>query len=831
MRRLAALLLSVTALGGCKFDPYCLNCQDQGSSDAHAVLLDLSSPDGSRDGSMDHGVSTDMSMGGVCAPTNGGIEICDHLDNNCDGVVDNVTEDKLTDPNNCGACFHVCDYVAQHQFGICVGGFDGGVPTCEAGGCIPGWVQLPGHASCDYACTVSNGGGEICDGKDNDCNGKIDDPFTNTWDASGNPNYDKDTSHCGSCAGACTLTGAISQCTPGTNGKGTCTVQSCINTPGVDTWRHNPKAGDINTTGCEYHCPSPSTTAGDCDASPSSCTFPAEACNGIDDDCDFAIDDNLGPAQGVGVACGENCPNGLLKNCVGQCSAGLTHCTNGVMVCVGSTGPKPEICDGYDNDCNGVTDDSFGYPSYNTDPNNCGKCGHVCNLANAINKCVTDTSIDSTGMGVCEVYACKPNYYYALKQSKAGDPYGTCTGGPPGPENGPSGVGCYYACPNPPGAEVCDGKDNDCNGCVDDVSTVPTGFCATQGVCAAGGVKMVCGGSGGWKCDYSGVPYADYDPVSGALLPAEKECDGRDNNCNGVTDLDGFGSLGKTCNAGQGVCQTAGKVGCDPNNVSRTACLDSTSGLYLQPNAAAATDELCNGKDDDCNGQTDERADYTVGSTTFHGWRDPMTKITVAGKAVYVYDYEASRVDATVSSQGGNSARACANLDVIPWSNVTETQAQAACAAITDSAGRPMRLCTAQEWQVACEGPLPPGGGVSAYSYSTNPTTYKPQICNDHSAAGSGVWATGTATNAATSSGEFCYTDWSTAGHIYDLSGNLFEWTSTTVVTGGVTYYGIRGGAYSSPSGGITCEFNFDIAQASFYNNDLGFRCCADNAP
>src|SRR6185436_7477577 len=140
---------------------------------------------------------SDLSDGG-CLPTNGGVEICDGKDNDCNGQIDdNVDPARLqNDPKNCGACGNSCDFTAQHQFGACDD--SSGTPTCVPTGCIPGFVDVdPNTPGCEYACIPS--GSEICDGVDNDCNGTIDDPFTTTHDAAGKPIYDGDIHNCGAC--------------------------------------------------------------------------------------------------------------------------------------------------------------------------------------------------------------------------------------------------------------------------------------------------------------------------------------------------------------------------------------------------------------------------------------------------------------------------------------------------------------------------------------------------------------------------------------------------------------------------------------------------------
>src|SRR5690606_41134632 len=61
-----------------------------------------------------------------------------------------------------------------------------------------------------------------------------------------------------------------------------------------------------------------------------------------DDDCNGIVDD--GNPEG-GAACGTD---------TGECSIGAEVCRGGVLVCEGATGPRVEICNGRDDDCDGI---------------------------------------------------------------------------------------------------------------------------------------------------------------------------------------------------------------------------------------------------------------------------------------------------------------------------------------------------------------------------------------------------------------------------------------------------------------------------------------------
>ena len=661
------------------------------------------------------GPGTDANQVNPCTPT---AELCDALDNDCDQLVDEDF-DFLSDNEHCGGCNQPCN--RPNRPGSCANG------QCE-GECDQGYHDINGGAEgndadgCEYGCRPTNNSVEICDRRDNDCNGSVDE----TFDLSGS------IQHCGGCNKPCAVLNATPVCS-----SGNCTYTAC-----------NDGFADVLDTipGCEYTCPVLPTKP--------------EECNNVDDDCDGAIDED--DPEGGGT-CGTD---------VGECEFGTVHCVFGQLVCQGGKGPSFELCDGRDNDCDGegVGGVDEGFDKQN-DPRFCGASCTRCNLPNAIEGCVG---------GECVVRACLSGW-----ADRDGD-----------------GPGCGTACPSLT-PEVCDGVDNDCDGLVDgaDPSLIaPPNFCITSGAC--GNAAPVCGPAGlaadgcdqavRWRCVYQAPAEVD---SCGNLVAQERLCDGVDGDCDGVAD-DSYPMAGTPCaeEGAQGVCQGTGTFVCNSSH-DDVRCEITTPGT-------TATAEVCDNLDNDCDGHVD------VGAP------DDMVHVVGGGLDFYIYAYEAARPDATATSVGTANQRSCTKLGMQPWRNVSWSEADTACRA----AGR--RLCSEPEWQQACQ-----GVASNPYPYGA---TYLPAGCNGKDYSPDCVTPDqDTVQRSGRDYGCPSSAACRTPTGIYDLSGNLKEWTGTQVSSSPARYR-VRGGAYDSIADGLTCQFSFVAAETDYRYGNLGFRCCSD---
>ncbi len=161
--------------------------------------------------------------------------------------------------------------------------------------------------------------------------------------------------------------------------------------------------------------------------------------------------------------------------------------------------------------------------------------------------------------------------------------------------------------------------------------------------------------------------------------------------------------------------------------------------------------------------------------------------------------YEASRPDATDTYPGSDSSVARSVQGVIPWEVPDNATAETACQA----AGK--RLCTPDEWLLACEGP---DGTVYAYG-----DTYEMTTCNGIDAFGKwpDVWLFHLMP---TGSFPGCTNEWG----VYDINGNLWEHTAAG------SDMTIRGGAFNCSDSAFLhrCEYVPD----NWTPSARGFRCC-----
>jgi Notch 1 len=290
-----------------------------------------------------------------CVPVG---EICNNADDDCDGVADKICRcsNDITARcdgvgNDCGTGTCVCtDLTKQCGTGSCVG-----IETCESG--------------IFTGCTAQTPTTEICNGRDDDCDGLCD-GFTRECSEVNMP------------------------CDPAVQG-------SC---PGTDSPGHpnnNPIAQNICRPGIKT-CPlsaacSGSNSFGACSGEVKPCNGvtpcdpmapPSDPCNGLDDDCDNFVDERFVPAD-----------------CSTNCGVGQTVCLNGQIMCNSTPATSDPTCNNVDDDCDGMFDEDWQCPDVNPQDGMCDPCGEglVCM---GVEKCINGQVVCDGGPIGTEVCNC-----------------------------------------------------------------------------------------------------------------------------------------------------------------------------------------------------------------------------------------------------------------------------------------------------------------------------------------------------------------------------------------------------------------------------------------
>jgi hypothetical protein len=473
-------------------------------------------------------------------------ESCDNADNNCNGCSDEGFTHYCDNQPVASDC---CQWTTTAQRDTCVASHKASINA----GSPQGNLQLlpcasPADQTCPARWSCFNPG-EKCDNVDNNCSSGVDEGVTKC----GSPLHCPSVEVCDNIDNDCN--GVIDE-------NNVCGI--CVPSPEICDGCDNDCDGFTDDGIAPIPCGllSPANCVGQLTCKPPVAVTPGgcvagggynacsnnpqpETCNNVDDNCNGQVDENIAPTTCVPVGT----PAGLVYGGNSQCKMGQQAC--GSAACIGFVGPGPEICDGLDNNCDGIVDNAV--------PNLGQQCG--------INQlpCKTGTTACVNGAIVCQ--------------------------GAIGPQ-----------------PEICDGKDNDCDTLIDEAPLadappgnmngcwdLPGNCCGYSnlhwcppvgGTCNGDGTlvapcnngTIVCGGAAGWTCSNSKDPQVE-------------SCDGIDNNCNGVVDDGVFPQVGLPCGSNVGQCQP-GKIAC-------------TAGLLDCVGDTPPTQEQCNGLDDDCDGVID----------------------------------------------------------------------------------------------------------------------------------------------------------------------------------------------------------------------------------
>ena len=473
---------------------------------------------------------------------------------------------------------------------------------------------------------------ETCDGADNDCDGLTDDEDSavadqTTWYADADQDgYGTDQ--------------AVNACVEPVGHvliKGDCNDANPDVRPSAEEWDCEDPT-DYNCDGATGYDDSDLdgyAACQECDdfdrdsypGAPETCDGADNDCNGITDDPEAVLDpaafyldvdgDSFGNVSHLSYAC--EAPDGYVVDAT-DCddSDPLVH-PDGTEVC--EPDDVDEDCDGLANDADpSVTEKTIWYRDQDEDGSGGGSTASACRSP------VGYTAVPGDCLDT------DPRYYPGAPETDCSNPADYNCDGITGFVDGDSdGFPACEECDdsnagiNPAAVEVCDGQDNNCNGITDGASEAigKSTFYRDEdgdGYGKSSAITTACSAPTG----YVSIP-GDCDDTKSAVNPAGSEtCNGWDDDCDGAVDDADTGVSGRTTYYRDADSDSYGTV-----STTKLACL-LPSGYVT--NAADCNDsvttispaaaEICDGKDNDCDGQMDDADSSVTGRPTWYADAD-----------------------------------------------------------------------------------------------------------------------------------------------------------------------------------------------------------------